>query len=110
MTELRRQVDTPVIFLSARDAVPDRIKGLELGADELHELRAAVKELGADAQEEIHAESIAHSFLPYYVRLLDEDAHLLATSPNTPDVLRHPLAGTQRGDRSLWFDRSAPDT
>ena len=56
-------------------------------ADELHELRAAVKELGADAQEEIHAESIAHSFLPYYVRLLDEDAHLLATSPNTPDVL-----------------------
>ena len=79
-------------------------------ADELHELRAAVKELGADAQEEIHAESIAHSFLPYYVRLLDEDAHLLATSPNTPDVLRHPLAGTQRGDRSLWFDRSAPDT
>ena len=34
MTELRRQVDTPVIFLSARDAVPDRIKGLELGADD----------------------------------------------------------------------------
>ena len=34
MSELRRQVDTPVIFLSARDAVPDRIKGLELGADD----------------------------------------------------------------------------
>ena len=69
-------------------------------ADELHELRAAVKELGADAQEEIHAESIAHSFLPYYVRLLDEDAHLLATSPNTPDVLHdiplpEPIAATE---------------
>ena len=34
MSELRRQVDTPVIFLTARDAVPDRIKGLELGADD----------------------------------------------------------------------------
>ena len=69
-------------------------------ADELHELRAAVKELGADAQEEIHAESIAHSFLPYYVRLSDEDAHLLATSPNTPDVLHdiplpEPIAATE---------------
>ena len=34
MTELRRRADTPVIFLTARDAVPDRIKGLELGADD----------------------------------------------------------------------------
>ena len=34
ISELRRQVDTPVIFLTARDAVPDRIKGLELGADD----------------------------------------------------------------------------
>lgn len=34
MSDLRRQVDTPVIFLTARDAVPDRIKGLELGADD----------------------------------------------------------------------------
>ena len=34
MTELSRQVSTPVIFLTARDAVPDRIRGLELGADD----------------------------------------------------------------------------
>ena len=34
ISELRRQVDTPVIFLTARDAVPDRIKGLDLGADD----------------------------------------------------------------------------
>lgn len=56
-------------------------------ADELRELRAAVKEQGADAQEEIHAESVAHSLMPYYVRLLDEDGRLLATSPDTPDAL-----------------------
>ena len=69
-------------------------------ADELRELRAAVKELGADAQEEIHAESIAHGFLPYYVRLLDEDGHLLATSLDMPDVLHgisypEPIAATE---------------
>ena len=32
--ELRRQKKTPVIFLSARGNVEDRVKGLELGADD----------------------------------------------------------------------------
>ena len=31
---LRRQRQTPVLFLSARDEVADRVKGLELGADD----------------------------------------------------------------------------
>ncbi len=30
----RRQIGTPVLFLTARDAVDDRVKGLELGADD----------------------------------------------------------------------------
>jgi two-component system copper resistance phosphate regulon response regulator CusR len=35
LTELRRAGKaTPVLFLTARDAVPDRVKGLELGADD----------------------------------------------------------------------------
>lgn len=35
MTKLRfRENKTPVIFLTARDAVPDRVKGLELGASD----------------------------------------------------------------------------
>lgn len=35
LTELRRhEVQAPVLMLSARDAVPDRVKGLELGADD----------------------------------------------------------------------------
>jgi two-component system copper resistance phosphate regulon response regulator CusR len=35
MAELqRRGVSTPVLFLTARDAVHDRVKGLELGADD----------------------------------------------------------------------------
>jgi two-component system, OmpR family, copper resistance phosphate regulon response regulator CusR len=34
LESLRRQRQTPVLFLSARDAVADRVKGLELGADD----------------------------------------------------------------------------
>lgn len=32
--ELRKSLETPVLFLTARDDVEDRIKGLELGADD----------------------------------------------------------------------------
>ncbi len=34
LRELRKTHDTPVIFLTAQDAVEDRVKGLELGADD----------------------------------------------------------------------------
>ena len=34
LQELRRSEETPVIFLTARDKVEDRVKGLELGADD----------------------------------------------------------------------------
>jgi two-component system copper resistance phosphate regulon response regulator CusR len=34
LTEMRRTQQTPVLFLTARDSVQDRVKGLELGADD----------------------------------------------------------------------------
>ncbi len=35
LTKLRtKQIDTPVIFLTAKDAVSDRVKGLDLGAND----------------------------------------------------------------------------
>lgn len=34
MQEIRKTKDVPVLFLTARDAVEDRVKGLELGADD----------------------------------------------------------------------------
>ena len=52
LTELRRAKKTPVLMLTARDAVPDRVRGLNGGADdylvkpfELSELGARVKAL-----------------------------------------------------------------
>jgi len=47
-----RKITTPVLVLTARDAVPDRIRGLDLGADDyvvkpvdLHELGARLRSL-----------------------------------------------------------------
>jgi len=34
VADIRKQKDTPVLFLTARDKVEDRVKGLELGADD----------------------------------------------------------------------------
>jgi len=34
LRQLRREADTPVLFLTARDDIADRVKGLELGADD----------------------------------------------------------------------------
>ena len=35
LTEMRnRRIRTPVLFLTARDSVPDRVRGIELGADD----------------------------------------------------------------------------
>jgi two-component system copper resistance phosphate regulon response regulator CusR len=59
LSELRRQgIKTPVLFLSARDLVSDRVKGLELGADDylvkpfaFSELLARLKSLSRRGQE-----------------------------------------------------------
>ena len=51
-----RKIATPVLVLTARDAVPDRIRGLDLGADDyvvkpvdLHELGARLRSLSRRA-------------------------------------------------------------
>ena len=53
LTSLRaRKISTPILVLTARDAIPDRILGLDLGADDyvvkpvdLHELGARLRSL-----------------------------------------------------------------
>ena len=45
IANLRQRADTPVIFLTARDAVSDRIRGLDLGADDYQPKPYAFSEL-----------------------------------------------------------------
>jgi DNA-binding response OmpR family regulator len=54
----RREIATPILMLTARDAVPDRVRGLDAGADDyltkpfaLEELLARVRALGRRAGE-----------------------------------------------------------
>jgi two-component system copper resistance phosphate regulon response regulator CusR len=46
----RRQIATPILFLTARDAIHDRVKGLELGADDYLVKPFAFSELLARAR------------------------------------------------------------
>jgi two-component system, OmpR family, copper resistance phosphate regulon response regulator CusR len=61
----RRGQRTPVLFLTARDAVPDRVKGLELGADDylvkpfafselLARVRSVLRRRAAPAPDTLH--------------------------------------------------------
>jgi DNA-binding response OmpR family regulator len=56
-----RAVSTPVLVLTARDAVPDRVRGLDLGADDyvikpvdLHELAARLRSLVRRSHGQVH--------------------------------------------------------
>lgn len=69
LTLLRRQKSTPVLILSARDTVPDRVRGLDGGADDylvkpfslaelVSRLRALIRRSAGHSQSIIHAGAI----------------------------------------------------
>jgi len=85
----------PVLVLTARDAVPDRIRGLDLGADDyvvkpvdLHELgarlRALVRRAGGQAQEQLSAHGIV---LDVAQRRVSRDGADVALSAREFDLL-----------------------
>jgi two-component system, OmpR family, copper resistance phosphate regulon response regulator CusR len=75
LAELRRSgTHTPVLFLTARDAVPDRVKGLELGADDYLVKPFAFSELLARVRTLLRRSLTP---LPDLVRIADLEIDLL---------------------------------
>lgn len=62
LMELRRQgIHTPVLFLTARDAIQDRVKGLELGADDYLVKPFAFSELLARVRSLLRRSPVQHA-------------------------------------------------
>jgi two-component system, OmpR family, copper resistance phosphate regulon response regulator CusR len=70
---IRRQRQTPVLFLSARDEVTDRVKGLELGADDYLVKPFAFSELLARIRTLLRRGAAAQPALGYRLADLEVD-------------------------------------
>jgi DNA-binding response OmpR family regulator len=90
-----RKVATPVLVLTARDAVPDRIRGLDLGADDyvvkpvdLHELGARLRSLVRRSHGQVQAAlQCGGVLLDPAARLVRMDGELVALSTREFDLL-----------------------
>jgi DNA-binding response OmpR family regulator len=100
----RAGIKTPVLVLTARDAVPDRIRGLDLGADDyvvkpvdLHELaarlRALVRRAHGQPQECLSAQDIVLDPASRTVRKAGEP---VALSTREFDLLQAFMLGADR--------------
>jgi len=74
LQQLRRQRDVPVFMLSARDTVPDRVRGLQLGADDYLIKPFAFSELLARVQTLLRRGAAAKSSTLLRVADLELDA------------------------------------
>jgi two-component system response regulator MprA len=74
---IRKMVDVPILMLTARDTVPDRVEGLDQGADDYLVKPFAVDELLARARALLRRSSQAQtaSRLQFEDLALDLDAH-----------------------------------
>jgi DNA-binding response OmpR family regulator len=75
---LRRQHELPIIFLTARDAVADRVAGLELGADDYLVKPFALEELMARVRAVLRRRGAIPQVLEVE-RLLVNEEHAFAT-------------------------------
>lgn len=88
VSKLRRAgVDTPVLMLTARDSVPDKIVGFDSGADDymtkpfapaelLAHLRALTRRQGEVVFEQLQAGDLALSLSSYELSCADKSIHL----------------------------------
>jgi len=105
LQELRaRKVDTPILVLTARDAIPDRVAGLDTGADDyvikpvdLHELAARLRSLVRRALGQLHETMRAGSVaLDAAARRVTCQGDVVALSTREFDLLHALMRNTGR--------------
>lgn len=90
LKDLRRQgIHTPVLFLTARDSITDRIEGLDAGADDYlikpfstDELLARLRALGRRPPVQIQGETLTlggYTFKPLHCELTDDNQTIKLT-------------------------------
>jgi len=112
--ELRRQrVRTPILMLTARDSIPDRVRGLDAGADDyltkpfaLEELLARVRALvrrgkGDDDDEPLTVGDLTLNPATHEVRRADREIELTAREFSLLQLLMHnPGRGFKKGQKN----------
>lgn len=91
LREIRREKDIPVIMLTAKDAVADKVKGLDLGADDYVTKPFAIEELLARVRCSLRKKEIISQNLTVYRAAdleLDSSDHEVTRASITRDLTK----------------------
>ena len=110
LRRLRRSSDIPVIMLTARDAVNDKVSGLDMGADDYITKPFAIEELLARIRVALKCNRSADrssSVLTAGKLTLDKDAHTVTYDGQTVDLTNREflLLETLMENRSIVLSR-----
>ena len=72
---VRRKSRVPIIILTAKDRIPDRIAGLDLGADDYLTKPFATEELLARVRARLREKAPANNTIEYKDLIMDRDRH-----------------------------------
>lgn len=89
LRRIRRESDVPVIMLTARDAVMDKVAGLDAGADDYITKPFAIEELLARIRVALKRREAAAAAEPTQASVAEPDHHVLCINGVTLDVERH---------------------
>lgn len=89
LRRIRRESDVPVIMLTARDAVMDKVAGLDAGADDYITKPFAIEELLARICVALKRREAAAAAEPTQASVAEPDHHVLCINGVTLDVERH---------------------
>jgi len=89
LRRIRRESDVPVIMLTARDAVMDKVAGLDAGADDYITKPFAIEELLARIRVALKRREAAAAAEPTQASVAEPDHHVLCINGVSLDVERH---------------------